>query len=324
MTDVAPSDSGGISLGFPRGSRLIASTHATGSTRGELDGGELFWELRAAARAEIVVRVDSEVGWGPGQRVQSVLLSVRRGGADGPLRSARTTVLGVGAGHLPLPLYVGVLASDGNTDTPVWVEALGYGDPSGCTAPPAAVAQRAIVRFARGQTQELPLLLASACLGVTCASDQRCATSGRCESATTAQDALQPFVGTAAPIGVDAGVAVDGRTLGSEVATPVDIGANDVGTDDVRPDSPSAPDDALLPAGDDGAVCPNGQVQCGLVCRDLRADSANCGACGRACTAAQNASPLCSGRACSFACVDGFADCDGEPANGCEADLAHP
>ncbi len=157
-------------------------------------------------RTEIVVRVDSEVGWGPGQRVQSVALSVRRGGADGALRSARTTVLGAGAGHLPLPLYVGVLASDGDTDTPVWVEVLGCGDPNGCTASTAAVAQRAVVRFARGQTQELPLLLASACLGVSCASDQRCAPgSGSCEPATAAQAMVGPFEGIGSPAGGDAG-----------------------------------------------------------------------------------------------------------------------
>ncbi|MDB4927791.1 MAG: hypothetical protein JWM10_275, partial [Myxococcaceae bacterium] len=58
-------------------------------------------------RTELVVRVESELAWGPGQAVQSVVLSVRRGGATGPLRSARTTALGEGGERRALPLLVG-------------------------------------------------------------------------------------------------------------------------------------------------------------------------------------------------------------------------
>jgi hypothetical protein len=183
-------------------------------------------------RTELVVRVDSEVAWGAGQRVQSVVISVRRGGATGPLRSTRTTALGMGTERRPLPLYVGVIAADDDTDTPVWVEALGCGDPNGCTAATVAVAQRAVVRFVRGQTQEVPLLLASTCLGVTCASDQRCATSsGQCEGATRAQETVRPFAGTVAPAGEDAAVAMD-----VPVDVPVEVGlgadsALDTGSD---------------------------------------------------------------------------------------------
>ena len=37
------------------------------------------------------------------------------------------------------------------------------------------------------------------------------------------------------------------------------------------------------------------------------------------CAAATNAAPACAAGACSFTCTPGFSDCDGNPANGCEA-----
>lgn len=51
------------------------------------------------------MRVESEVAWGPGLAVQSVVLTVRRGGPAGALRDARTITLGVGGDRRPLPLY---------------------------------------------------------------------------------------------------------------------------------------------------------------------------------------------------------------------------
>ncbi len=51
---------------------------------------------------------------------------------------------------------------------------------------------------------------------------------------------------------------------------------------------------------------------------DLSSDLAHCGECGRPCAPA-NAVAVCMGGACAFErCMDGFGDCDGDPANGCE------
>jgi hypothetical protein len=50
-------------------------------------------------------------------------------------------------------------------------------------------------------------------------------------------------------------------------------------------------------------------------------DVRNCGGCGTVCPMRANASPVCFIERCSFRCNDGFADCDGEAANGCEVDL---
>jgi len=194
-------------------------------------------------RTELVVRVDSELAWGPGQQVQSVVLTVRREGASGPLRDVRTTALGADGERRPLPLLVGVTAGD-DTDTPVWIEALGCGDPNGCTAATAVVAQRAVVRFTRGQTQEVTLLLASACVGVTCASDQRCeVSSGRCEAATRAQETVRPFSGIDAATATDRKLALDlpdGADADTDDApdtTPDVLVAMDVAPDAVALDS---------------------------------------------------------------------------------------
>ncbi len=197
-------------------------------------------------RTELVVRVDSEVPWGAGQMVQSVVLSVRRGGATGPLRSARTTPLGDGGERRSLPLLVGVVAADDDADTPVWIEALGCGSPNGCTASDAVVAQRAVVRFARGQTQEITLLLASACLNVSCPGDQRCAVAtGMCEPATRAQEMVRPFDGdaTVTDAGTDAvvdGPALDDRPAATEVATTDATPSFEVTTDLATADLPPA------------------------------------------------------------------------------------
>ncbi len=219
-------------------------------------------------RTELVVRVDSEVAWGPERAVQSVQLTVRRGGPTGALRSSRVTVLGTGSGRQPLPLYVGLIEGDGDTNTPVWIEALGCATPNGCEAATAVVAQRAVVRFVRGQTQEVPLLLASACVDVRCASNQRCiVTSGMCEEATRAQDTVRPFVGTDASVvmltdggapdvptvdvtGSDAASAVDGDATDAD-ATDADVTDADVtdaeAFDIVIPSDMTPPDDVVTP-----------------------------------------------------------------------------
>jgi hypothetical protein len=83
----------------------------------------------------------------------------------------------------------------------------------------------------------------------------------------------------------------------------------------------------------DGACA---QGQCGLACQtsfgncdgdrangceaDLRTELTSCGMCGMACSAPANARPTCADGRCGFACDPGFADCDNNPANGCEAD----
>ena len=53
---------------------------------------------------------------------------------------------------------------------------------------------------------------------------------------------------------------------------------------------------------------------------DLRVTAVHCGACGRPCAAVAGARAVCVAGACGFACDAGLADCDRNPANGCETD----
>jgi hypothetical protein len=72
----------------------------------------------------------------------------------------------------------------------------------------------------------------------------------------------------------------------------------------------------------DTDTCPNGQSSCQGICEDLSLDSSNCGSCGTNCQTLPNASGNgCNAGTCSIACTSGFADCDKNPANGCETDL---
>ncbi|MFO0647193.1 MAG: DUF1565 domain-containing protein [Polyangiales bacterium] len=49
--------------------------------------------------------------------------------------------------------------------------------------------------------------------------------------------------------------------------------------------------------------------------------AAHCGGCGMACATRPNATARCAAGRCEYDCAAGFADCDMNPANGCEADL---
>src|SRR5262245_37279460 len=85
--------------------------------------------------------------------------------------------------------------------------------------------------------------------------------------------------------------------------------------------------------GDAGALsCPPGFADCdgdpSNGCEGALSTSAdNCGACGVKCQVAAHEAPLCSAGACIRVCDTGFADCNGDPADGCEvdtlSDLAH-
>lgn len=74
-------------------------------------------------------------------------------------------------------------------------------------------------------------------------------------------------------------------------------------------------------------ACPSGTIDCGFsglhICVDVTSDSGSCGACGRACpgSGAPNAQPSCVGGECKLTCADGYADCNGNVADGCEVNL---
>ncbi|MFO0603598.1 MAG: hypothetical protein U0324_10515 [Polyangiales bacterium] len=70
-----------------------------------------------------------------------------------------------------------------------------------------------------------------------------------------------------------------------------------------------------------GCTAP-GELRCGDRCVAAQTDAMNCGACGNVCPAGAHAAPACAAGRCGLTCDRGFADCDMNPANGCEADLS--
>jgi len=81
-------------------------------------------------------------------------------------------------------------------------------------------------------------------------------------------------------------------------------------------------------------VCAANELLCGSTCTNPTTDDDNCGACGRVCTVAgidttaggagqgNVTGAACGANGCVPTCAAGFEDCDGNPFNGCEADLS--
>jgi len=86
---------------------------------------------------------------------------------------------------------------------------------------------------------------------------------------------------------------------------------------------------ATCTAGACGFTCEAGWGDCDGVAAngcevDLATSVANCGACGAACRAAPTGeAPRCMGATCGLMCRGLFADCNGDIADGCEADLTN-
>jgi hypothetical protein len=89
---------------------------------------------------------------------------------------------------------------------------------------------------------------------------------------------------------------------------------------------PTLPADENLPlperddagTAEPGTVC--GDAGAGTV--DLASDPKNCGACGKVCAAGAHTTATCEAGTCVSTCAPGFGDCNGQPDDGCEADLA--
>lgn len=78
---------------------------------------------------------------------------------------------------------------------------------------------------------------------------------------------------------------------------------------------------ATCAAGTCGGTCPAGTHLCAGTCVADN-DAAACGAACTVCPVPANATATCGAGACAFTCAAGFGNCDANPANGCEANLA--
>ena len=100
-----------------------------------------------------------------------------------------------------------------------------------------------------------------------------------------------------------------------------ELRTEDASLRDATPDTP--PD--TQGDGSDGSEggCATGQKTCGAQCVDASdpifgCSDPSCNAC-----ALSHATPLCGGGTCRVnTCDPGYADCDGDPGNGCETDLS--
>lgn len=112
---------------------------------------------------------------------------------------------------------------------------------------------------------------------------------------------------------------------GCEV-TLTDDPANCGACGNVCPEAPSST--PACTGGSCGFVCDTGTDDCNLVAddgceTDLTSTVTDCGSCGNACPTPPHASPTCTDGGCGFTCDAGFEDCNGDPADGCEIELAN-
>lgn len=83
----------------------------------------------------------------------------------------------------------------------------------------------------------------------------------------------------------------------------------------------SATSDADGSGADTGElVCTAPEVRCGQICTDLMSDPDNCGGCGVSCEIIQGQGACMAGSCGLGACDVGWGNCDGDLANGCEAE----
>ena len=164
----------------------------------------------------------------------------------------------------------------------------------------AVVVERvAVFDFLEGQTRVLRMELLRSCRTTMCGADETCAAAG-CRSERVTADELEAFEGLP-----DAGVPPE-EDAGRMDGGGVDAGPPDAGPLDAGPCTPTA---EICNGMDDDC---DGVPDNGF---DLMTDPANCGMCGSPCAG------TCSGGSCDTGCPAGFDDCDGNPSNGCEANL---
>ncbi len=75
---------------------------------------------------------------------------------------------------------------------------------------------------------------------------------------------------------------------------------------------------ACVPGCNAEQACAGQESCCEGTCIDTQSDELNCGQCGEACEVRPHVLTSCESSACAYICEEGFADCNGEAADGCE------
>lgn len=139
-----------------------------------------------------------------------------------------------------------------------------------------------------------------------------CAPPPRCDDDTPCVDGDVCLDGRCQPL--DAGVPGDaGRDSGA-----ADGGSGDSGVADASPGDSGRSDGGRT----DASTCPEGMARCHGACIRL-GTLTDCTACDDACALVPEGDPsgmnVCRDDGCDVECNRGYADCDGDPANGCES-----
>ncbi|MDC0718786.1 hypothetical protein [Nannocystis bainbridge] len=125
----------------------------------------------------------------------------------------------------------------------------------------------------------------------------------------------------------------DGRADSSTASTPTGPDATGTetstgepgttGTTDAPPTSTGDTSSSTSGSGvDDPPLVCDPLITCGVQCVDLMTDPANCGKCGISCVIPRATSACSAGQCALGECDDGWFDCDADPNNGCEQQLA--
>jgi len=155
-------------------------------------------------------------------------------------------------------------------------------------------------------------LIVSGCTSVSAA---QCTVSTLCEERGE----------TCGDEGVCVRTAVVPQPFDGDATAPRRDGATDATLDRPAPDgsidAQEPMDTGVVVPMDSGVSAIDTGVDAGVCTANTQSDPMNCGACGTSCPAPPNATPACAMGRCAISCVSGFAECDRNAANGCEARL---
>jgi hypothetical protein len=191
--------------------------------------------------------------------LHSVVLRVRRPGANGAVLREEPITLARDGSNLPLKFSV-FLTSAPSDQVVIEAEAhtlesLSLMDPVTMRTGVSVTASRVITGFVEGEIRVVPMVLYRGCwdLGVACTADETCGPQARCESAQRNPSTLPSYNG-------DAGDPLDVFTPASEASVPMDasmdVGPVDAGRDvTVMEDRFVPPPDNFVMPPVDGGAC---------------------------------------------------------------------
>lgn len=252
-----------------------------------------------------------------GIQAEGVAMRIRTFGAragETVLSPDAVTVQSDGPNIVPLEWPVRIAINPRAEDIERWALEVNVLDETGASMP--VIQRRAQGAFVPGEIRQVVLYLFSECVGVPCEDlGETCIRSGVCEPVPDS-----PSEECAGARGCpDAGGFLDGSSDAGDTGADTGPRTCTDGCDDGDPCTDDSCDEAsdtcISTARSNGSTCGDSRTCCSGDCVRFDNDGLHCGGCGLACSDTE----ACLDSEC--ACREGFADCDGDPRNGCEAEL---